>query len=126
MPYIDIEKKKANAREYHKKTWEIRREKHYKLAQKRKKEIREWFRDFKTKLKCVECGESHFSCLDFDHSNPSEKYGDVSSMVSMGFGKETILKEINKCVVRCKNCHSKRTFKQRELAQLVRARALGA
>jgi len=53
------------------------------------------------------CGESYAGCLDFHHKNPEEKANTVSDLVAKGYGKETILREIEKCVVLCKNCNAK-------------------
>ena len=60
---------------------------------------------------CVDCGESNLLTLDFDHINPDEKSYTVSRMVK-DFKWETILKEIEKCEIRCANCHRIRTANQ--------------
>lgn len=80
----------------------------------RRKKKKEWFRDYKKDKECVECGEDDWRCLVFDHENPSEKEYSISKMVNGGYAKETILEEIEKCEVKCANCHRKRTFKQIE------------
>jgi hypothetical protein len=60
-----------------------------------------------TKIKCTYCDESTPCCLDYHHINPSDKEYSVSSMVAMGYPKETIDNEIAKCIVVCSNCHRK-------------------
>jgi len=51
--------------------------------------------------------------LTFDHSKGAEKIDSVSSLVNKmvfdGYTWERILAEINKCQVRCFNCHMRRT-----------------
>jgi hypothetical protein len=58
---------------------------------------------------CVDCGESDPIVLDFDHVR-GEKLYDVSSMAS--YSLETLQAEIDKCEVRCANCHRRKTARQ--------------
>jgi len=52
---------------------------------------------------CVDCGNADIRVLDFDHRDPAEK----SFCISWGYHKrpEQIMKEIEKCDIRCANCH---------------------
>lgn len=59
---------------------------------------------------CIDCGESDPLVLEFDHI--SDKYKEVSRLVSDYASLETINKEISKCEVRCANCHRRKTAKQ--------------
>jgi len=59
---------------------------------------------------CVDCGENDPIVLEFDHTS-----GD--KLFSIAHGKYTqtlvrIIKEIDKCVVRCANCHRRKTAKE--------------
>jgi hypothetical protein len=56
---------------------------------------------------CVDCSESDLRCLDFDHVR-GEKRFNISEGPSMGLSWFSILREIEKCDVRCANCHRKR------------------
>lgn len=59
---------------------------------------------------CIDCGyNSHPVALDLDHRDASMKIADVSSMVGGGSSWENILAELEKCDVRCSNCHRIRT-----------------
>jgi len=52
---------------------------------------------------CIDCGfAAHPSALDFDHVI-GEKRFQISG--SQGRSLKSIIKEIEKCVVRCANCH---------------------
>ena len=62
---------------------------------------------YKSMHPCVDCGEDDPIVLDFDHKVQSEKLGQVSAMVSWGWDK--IQAEIDKCDIRCANCHRRRT-----------------
>jgi hypothetical protein len=66
----------------------------------------EKFYKWKQTLQCTKCGELHPSCLDFHHLNSHEKEFHVSdACYKKGWG--SIIAEIAKCVVLCKNCHHK-------------------
>lgn len=56
---------------------------------------------------CVDCGFSDIRALDFDHQEDKKKC--ISLMVKSGYIWETIAAEIEKCVVRCANCHRIKT-----------------
>jgi hypothetical protein len=53
---------------------------------------------------CVDCGMADPRILDFDHVRGVKKHN-VSDLKSMHFCWETIQAEIEKCDVRCSNCH---------------------
>lgn len=59
---------------------------------------------------CIDCGESDPLVLDFDHVK-GNKYKNITSMLGI-YSQENILKEIDKCAVRCSNCHRRKTAKQ--------------
>ena len=56
---------------------------------------------------CVDCGETDPVVLEFDHLG--DKLYDIGYMVTAGFSWAAIELEIQKCQVRCANCHRRRT-----------------
>lgn len=56
---------------------------------------------------CTDCHEQDVRVLDFDHKR--DKNGNISNMIANGCAWKTILKEIEKCEIRCANCHRKKT-----------------
>lgn len=56
--------------------------------------------------KCVDC-ESEED-LEFDHNDPETKLGNISKLWSYSDGR--FEKELEKCVLRCSNCHEKKTI----------------
>lgn len=65
-----------------------------------------WFMDLKVGLKCSKCGFDHPAALDFHHINPNEKEFNISlSKSAYKSNKEGLLKEMEKCIILCSNCH---------------------
>jgi len=60
---------------------------------------------------CVDCGESDRVVLEFDHRDPATKAADVGRLIHMST-IAIIRSEIEKCDVRCGNCHRIRTAAQ--------------
>jgi hypothetical protein len=56
---------------------------------------------------CVDCGCDDLVVLEFDHVGP--KRTSVMVMAWSGFSLATIRREMDACVVRCCNCHRRRT-----------------
>jgi hypothetical protein len=95
MPYKDVEKRKL----YDKKRTRIRR-----------KKIKDWFEEYKSRLVCERCGFDNPVCLDFHHKNPNNKIRNVCVMSRKGWSIKKILEEIAKCEVLCANCHRIRHY----------------
>jgi len=111
MPYKDKEQRNACQKRHYQKN------KSYYLQKKkaRQEEIRTFVNDYKSNLKCERCPEDHIGCLEFHHNDPGEKEICISNICSTGWGKERILKEIEKCIVLCANCHRKLHWELRQL-----------
>lgn len=56
---------------------------------------------------CVDCGESDIVILEFDHLD--NKINTVSHGIYSGWTLEKLQDEIDKCEVRCANCHRRKT-----------------
>lgn len=92
---------------YHKtKTDSSRRDKHKKYQQISRMRLEIIVRDYLLQHPCVDCGESDIIVLDFDHIR--DKVGNISDLVRNG-NKEILLREIEKCEIRCANCHRRKT-----------------
>lgn len=59
---------------------------------------------------CVDCGEKDVVVLEFDHLDRKRKRATITRLLHLSL--ETVKKEIEKCAVRCCNCHRRRTAKQ--------------
>ncbi|MBP6883812.1 MAG: hypothetical protein KBC06_01090 [Candidatus Pacebacteria bacterium] len=60
---------------------------------------------------CVDCGESDIAVLEFDHKGEVPKLKAISHLVRAGSALKQIQEEIDKCEVRCANCHRRKTAK---------------
>ena len=61
---------------------------------------------------CVDCGERDPAVLEFDHIK-GEKTDAISSLIGRGSSLDALKREIELCVVRCANCHRRKTQKER-------------
>tara|TARA_R100001129_G_scaffold1813_2_gene1837 strand:+ start:9044 stop:9406 length:363 start_codon:yes stop_codon:yes gene_type:complete len=62
---------------------------------------------------CVDCGEDNPLVLDFDHV-VGKKIMNISDMSRTSYSIEAIMAEIDKCEIRCSNCHRIATAKRRQ------------
>lgn len=88
-------------------------------SRKRAREFRQKTRDrvgaYKMEKGCEVCGfRAENPCqLDLDHIDPSTKtYKGSHKAYDAGWSWERVEKELAKCTVTCKNCHSLRTHQE--------------
>lgn len=107
---------------YRKEHYKINRDRIMKEVILRKRTIAKLYWEYKSTLKCTDCGLQNPWLIEFDHIT-EDKDDCVSHMVQHGCGWETILKEIDKCEPVCCNCHRLRTVARgqwdREFADLL-------
>ena len=61
---------------------------------------------------CVDCGEKDPRVLDFDHREGETKCMEIGSFFARAAWSD-VLAEVEKCDVRCANCHRKTTARRR-------------
>jgi hypothetical protein len=74
----------------------------------RRRQRREQVRAFR--VSCVDCGNANPVLLDFDHLR--DKVAEISQLVNAGMPWAVIKAEIDKCEVRCANCHARKTARE--------------
>ena len=77
---------------------------HLQKVYARRDRCRAYVLDYLSTHPCVDCGESNPVVLEFDHIS-GIKVESISKMVSISYSLDNIQAEINKCQVRCANCH---------------------
>ena len=112
MPYKNKEDQAKCARKHYDKNKHIYKERataHTKISRIRnKKYILEYLKTHP----CVDCGEDDVIVLEFDHVR-GVKSENISDIHSRGWSIKRIQEEIDKCEVRCANCHRRVTYKRR-------------
>ncbi len=84
-------------------------------AQKRHRiKIRARLREFLEKKACIDCGEKDPIVLDFDHRNSKTKFKIIGKMLSGHYSWDSVYKEIQKCDIRCANCHGRKTYSEQK------------
>lgn len=73
-------------------------------------EVQNYIRSFLSTHPCIDCNESDILVLEFDHLR--DKIHSISEMIGGYYGLSVIKLEMEKCEVRCANCHRRRTAKQ--------------
>jgi hypothetical protein len=66
---------------------------------------RDLLNEYKQQRGCTTCPETEAACLDFHHKDRNEKDFEVGNLGSYAWS--TIMKEIDKCILVCANCHRK-------------------
>ena len=80
------------------------------LARNKKKTQtnREYIKSFLQNKSCVDCGEMDIRVLEFDHVR-GEKSFNISSAPARQISVQTLQSELDKCDIRCGNCHRIKT-----------------
>jgi len=113
MAYKNSEDQAAYMKEHYKRN----KDKYKAKSRKRNKEQRKRNKDYVAFVKslscCVDCGEDNPIVLEYDHVR-GEKRMCVSDMARQSYSIKTIQREIDKCELRCANCHRIVTYERRE------------
>lgn len=74
------------------------------------KKIRDYIWDYLLKHPCVDCGETNPIVLEFDHVREKKEFEIANRRITC---LKRLKSEVNKCEIRCANCHRKKTAKER-------------
>lgn len=75
---------------------------------------RKFVTDYLNEHPCVDCGQSDIVVLEFDHVR-GIKCDNVSTGANESWSLRKLQTEINKCEIRCANCHRRVTDARRHL-----------
>ena len=111
---VDDEHRKKRNREYQAKWFERNRETQRQRVRANNDVARERnigiIIEYLSSHPCVDCGESDIVVLEFDHVR-GEKCASVTTAVKNAWSEEKLRLEIDKCEIRCCNCHRRKTAK---------------
>ena len=101
---------------YAKTHYKNNREKYIDRAKKNNRKYKEIIRqvvvNYLKSHPCIDCGENDIVVLDFDHR--SKKNFNIAGVCNRSIvSVKRLLKEIEKCDVRCSNCHRRRHARER-------------
>jgi hypothetical protein len=82
----------------------------YKRKTDQREETQKFVLNYLKEHPCVDCEEKDPVVLDFDHVR-GKKFRGICQMVRHGNSLDLIKLEIEKCEVRCANCHRRKTAK---------------
>jgi hypothetical protein len=79
--------------------------------EKHRKVLHQYILDYLSEHPCVDCGERDAVVLQFDHVRGSKR-NSVAALIQRNLSLDVVKFEIEKCEVRCANCHLRKTSKQ--------------
>jgi hypothetical protein len=108
-----VDGRQARCRDCCKRWYVEHRDAHRVAVAARKVRVRQDYREriaaYLLEHPCVDCGEADIRVLDFDHRPGVEKIEAIAVLVMRQAPLQRVLAEIEKCDVRCANCHRRRT-----------------
>lgn len=78
-------------------------------AKETNKRVRDYFKEYKKKCKCVICGDDRWYVLDFHHTNDKKN---LVSLLSRSGSLRLLKEELKKCIPVCANCHREIHYKE--------------
>jgi hypothetical protein len=112
MAFKSDEVRRAYFREYNKVWYQQHKERLLEKRRQHKKMLKQWLNQYKSKLRCIECGETHPACLQFHHKERAEKKISLGDMANRASSIRVLMEEIKKCEVLCVNCHAKHHWRE--------------
>jgi len=80
-------------------------------------EKRAWIHAYLAEHPCIDCGEADLDVLDFDHVR-GIKIAGIAEFVRDGYSLAKLIAEVEKCEIRCANCHRRVTRRREREARL--------
>ena len=111
MAYADPEAQKQYAREHYARNKTLYKRRALEYTRKQRDAIRAYLLAHLEQNPCVDCGETDPVVLEFDHQ--IDKSFALGRAVSHSYGLKKIEMELEKCEVRCANCHRRKTAHER-------------
>lgn len=97
--------KECSRRSYAEPHYKLNKEDYLDSAKENCSKFLAFYRSLKGELSCTKCGEGRWWVLDFHHVDPSKKEYNISNLARK-YNKDKLLREIEKCIPLCRNCHA--------------------
>lgn len=113
LPMVDRDKlrKQLSSRKYYEANKAKVKARTREYTTRVRKTVREWIRDYLREHPCVDCGETNPIVLEFDHVRGKKEFN-IGEATSKGRSLKRVQAEVEKCEVRCANCHRQKTYKE--------------
>lgn len=72
----------------------------------RRRSLRIRMTEYKEERGCSKCPEHYSGCLEFHHPQDDKEFW-IGDAIKNGKGWNTIMREVQKCILLCSNCHRK-------------------
>jgi len=115
MPYINKDDQKSCARKHYDNNKEVYKQRAREYNEKNRVVLQEMVFAYLRDHPCVDCGEADPIVLQFDHVRSAKRWA-ICDGIRRSVGIKTLQEEIEKCEVRCANCHQRKTYLERNLA----------
>ena len=86
--------------------WRQNNREHYNRKWKEDRRIKKQWLDEQKSAGCSQCPEKDHRCIDFHHTDPTTKEGNLARAVAH-WGLPKLREEIAKTILLCSNCHRK-------------------
>lgn len=114
MAYKNKEDEVAYRRRYYLRNKEIMNNRANESRDSRRAKIYKIINKRKSETPCADCKQFyHYTQMDFDHLESSEKVSSIANMIGQTRSLESIETEIAKCELVCANCHRLRHYHRR-------------
>lgn len=117
--YNCIQCNRKKAKEHYQKNKDRYIERNKESAKRNIRYVCEYLKD----KRCLDCGEDNPLTLQFDHVR--NKKHNICDMLATGYSWESIQEEIDKCEIRCANCHQIKTLREKDSLKYRIFRAYG-
>lgn len=96
------------------KAWYVANSVQHKVAvagrnKRHRRDVQRWLAVYLREHPCLDCDQDDIRCLDFDHRPGEVKVMEIGKLIRYSASLAKIQLEIQKCDVRCANCHRRRT-----------------
>lgn len=115
MPYKDKQKQREAAKRHYERNREAYAARAKIWTKQNIELINNWLLEYLNNHPCVDCSESDIIVLEFDHKDPKSKKFAIKEFRVFGYSLNTVKLEVEKCDVRCANCHRRRHYYERLL-----------
>lgn len=112
MGYKNKEDQKIAAAKHYENNKSLVKDRAVKFKNLAKERNREFVEGYLSTHPCIDCGETDIVVLEFDHIK-DDKINNISDGINRAWSIKKLQDEINKCEVRCANCHRRITYNRR-------------